>query len=321
MGLYGGNSTYGKHLLLSFLLLTLCLQLFVPRQLSAQSEGESNYLDSINSDEDGGKLAYPSFVLAEPVMNEIYVIDSMVRIIIYSSDLFPLYTLSKRNGIESPQGLAVDEKGDVYVAQALSKSDPKNRISVFNACLNWEQNIYFEGFEGADSFMPYRIAIDKNGLIYVAGLHFPGVIVLDKNGKFLDIMSPEEGDKKARLNNVMIDRKGKIYLLSEEESRIYVYDENRKFLFKFGEKGGNAGKLSRPKGIAVDYNVGKMYVVDYMRHTVNIYDMDGKYISEFGGMGWTEGWFQHPTDITIDSKGRLFVSDTFNDRIQVFKSM
>ena len=62
-----------------------------------------------------------------------------------------------------------------------------------------------------------------------------------------------------------------------------------------------------------------MYVVDYMRHTVNVYDKDGKYLFEFGGLGWGEGWFQYPKDIAIDSQGRIFVADTFNDRVDVFK--
>jgi len=103
------------HLVFFTCLLIQCMTLFAPQRLDAQPEILEGmgpvYYDVINTDEDGGKLSYPGFVLAEPVTNEIYVIDGMSRIIIYTPDFFPMYTLTKRNGIESPQGLAVDEKG------------------------------------------------------------------------------------------------------------------------------------------------------------------------------------------------------------------
>ncbi len=312
----------------SFILCTICMAFCFASCTAgvagAESEGAGTgppYIESIHYDDEGNVIRFPSFVMAEPVMNEIYVIDSMNRIIVYTSDLFPLLTITGRNGIENPTGVAVDKDGNVYVTQSSTKEDARSRIVILNACLKKTREIFFQGFEGASSFVAFRIALDKKGLMYVAGLSYPGVIVLDNQGRFLKVLAPMEGDRTARISGVTIDKGGRIYLLSEDESRIYVYDENYKFLFKFGEKGGSSGKLSRPKGIAVDDANGKIYVSDYMRHSVNIYDKEGKYLSEFGGMGWGEGWFQHPMDIAVDSNGRILVADTFNDRIQLFKSM
>ncbi|MDP2766476.1 MAG: hypothetical protein Q8O41_03360, partial [Candidatus Methanoperedens sp.] len=93
-----------------------------------------------------------------------------------------------------------------------------------------------------------------------------------------------------------------------------------KFLFKFGEKGGSTGKLSRPQAVGIDNRNGRMYVVDYMRHTISAYDRDGKYLFEFGGLGWGEGWFQYPKDISVDLIGKVLIADTFNNRVEVFKA-
>jgi DNA-binding beta-propeller fold protein YncE len=302
------------------MLLALSSMLFIPYKLNAQPQGPTvTYIDSITEDEEEGRLSFPSLVFAEPFRDEIYVI-SRSRVIIYTSDFFPIFTLSRRNGIESPQGLTVDAEGNLYVAQSATKENPRHRISIFNACLKWERDIYLEGFEKADSFIPYRLAKDKKGNIYVAGSYFPGVLLINNQGQLLDTISPDEEGRKVMLNSVTVDQTGRVYLVSEAEGHIYVYDENRKFLFKFGEKGGSSGKLSRPMGIGVDNRNGRIFVVDYMRHTISVYDKDGKYLFEFGGLGWGEGWFQYPRDIAVDHTGRILVADTFNDRIEVFQS-
>jgi DNA-binding beta-propeller fold protein YncE len=294
--------------------------LTVPYTLNVQAQDPSaTYIDSISEDEEGAKISFSSFVFAEPVTKEIYVIDGKGRIIIYTSDFFPIFTLSKSNGVESPQGLTVDPDGNLYIAQSAIRENPRSRISVFNACLKWERDIYTEGFEGAESFIPYRLAFDRKGNLYVASSYFPGVLILNKQGQLLEIFSIEDEGKKVKVNNVTVDETGRIYIVSEEEGHIYVYDENRRFLFRFGDKGGSSGKLSRPMAVAVDNRNGRMFVVDYMRHTVTVYSKDGQYLSEFGGLGWGEGWFQYPRDISIDMKGRILVADTFNNRIEVFQ--
>jgi DNA-binding beta-propeller fold protein YncE len=292
----------------------------VPCGIYAQQSPSVIYLDSINEDEEGVKISFPSFVFAEPVMKEIYVIDSKARVIIYTSDFFPIFTISKRDGIEAPLGLTVDTEGNMYVAQAPTKDNPRYKISVFNARLQWERDIYLKNSDIDESFIPNRLAVDKKGNLYVAGSYFPGVLVFDVKGQLLDTITPEEEDRKAKVNNVTLDNTGRIYIVSEEEGRIYVYDENRKFLFKFGEKGGSTGKLSRPLAVGIDNRIGRMYVVDYMRHTISAYDKEGKYLFEFGGLGWGEGWFQYPRDLTVDSTGRILIADTFNNRIQVFQA-
>ena len=280
---------------------------------------EITYLESINEDEEGEKLYFPFYIFIDTVRKEIYVVDAKARIIIYTPDLFPIFTLSKAQGVETPQGLTVDADGNLYVVQTPTRENPKYRISVFNASLRWEKDIYLDNFKDADKFIPYNVAIDKKGNILVAGRYYPGVLIIDADGNILDIISPVEEEKKVNVNYVTVDKNGNIYMVSEEEGRIYVYDENKKFILKFGTKGGSSGKLSRPQAVAEDSKNGNMYVVDYMRHTISAYDKDGKYLFEFGGLGWGEGWFQYPKCIAVDDIGRIFIVDTFNHRIQVFK--
>ncbi len=118
----------------------------MPLKLYAQHQGDSIiYFDSITEDEESNKLSFPNLVFTEPVNKEIYII-SQGKIIIYTSDFFPIFTLDKSKGIENVLGLTVDMDGNVYIAQGATKENPRHRISVFNACLKWGRDIYFEGF-------------------------------------------------------------------------------------------------------------------------------------------------------------------------------
>ncbi len=278
-------------------------------------------------DDMGKSFSFPMALAYDRVKGEIYVLDSArSRLVIFTSDLFPLFSMGKGRGIFSPRGITLDEKGNIYICQGRSSKDSRPKISVFNAAGIKIRDLYIQGFKGATEFFPKSVALGKTGHIYVAGIDFPGVLVLDNMGNFLKLIAPEDHLnpmqplKKAKINDVYVDKNGRLYLLSEEMGRFYVYDINEHFLFSGGKKGGSYGELSRPRGICADPREGLIYVVDYMRHVAQGYDYNtGKLKFEFGGRGWGPGWFNYPTDITVDKFGRIYITDLFNHRIQVIK--
>ena len=280
-------------------------------------------LHIIREDYQGKRLSYPSKLFVDSVKKEIYITDSgNGRILVYTHDFYPLLTIGKQDRIEAPLGIAIDPEGYLFIAQSTGAEHKKGRISVLNPCLRWKKDIFFQGFEGADNFRPINIALNKAGMLYVAGNSYCGAVVLNNDGTFSHLLttidSLGKGEKqKATICDVEIDSSGRIYLLSEDMGRIYVYDNQENFLFKFGKKGGGSGKLSRPRGLAVDSLNKKVYVIDYMRHTANVYSTKGQFLFEFGGKGWGRGWFQYPCDINVDTYGNVLVADTFNHRVQV----
>ena len=312
----------------AFKAIAVSLLLTILAPPSSQAQGiirfTTKLIAMIQRDNLNRKLSYPSSLFYDFAENELYVTSSG-KVIVYASDYFPISSLGKGRGLLTPVSVYADKNGNLYVCQSPSEKNPKARISVYNAAFLPLREIYFEGFEGAEKFTPRRMAIGKDGKMYVAGIDFRGLVVLDRKGRFLNLLAPKDYivspnmTRIAMINDVTIDKKGRIYLLSEEMGRIYVYDENERFLFKFGQKGGSTGKLSRPRGIAVDNQRGRVYVIDYMRHTANVYSLDGKFLGEFGGRGWGPGWFNYPSDIAVDDQGNVIVADTFNQRVQVLK--
>ncbi|MFH1076301.1 MAG: NHL repeat-containing protein [Pseudomonadota bacterium] len=292
--------------------------------VNAENLTKVDVVHIILDDYEGKRLSSPCRLFYDSYRREIYIVDcGNNRILIYMNDFFPLITIDRADGIESPLAVSVDAEGNLFVIQAGSEKHPNGRLSVLNACLKWQRDIQFKDFEGADSFSPRNLAHDRQGKLYVAGDGYEGVVVFNKDGNFSHLLNPtetvEEKKVKATINDVEIDDYGKIYLLSEENGRVYVYDGEENFLRKFGQKGGATGKMSRPKGISVDVAKALIYIIDYMRHTASAYSMEGEYLFEFAGMGWAPGWLNFPYDICTDREGHVLIADTFNNRVQVFK--
>ncbi len=277
----------------------------------------------LDRNEEGRPFSFPVAIGIDPYTLEIYVVESS-RLVVFSPDFFPRFSLGKGRGILAPYGVAIDEDGRVYVCQGVTGLKLP-RLSILNGAGILEKEIIFKelSFENSSEFHPRSVAVDKR-FIYVTGEGFEGVVVLNKAGRFVKLLEvkdrvvPGTPEKRARIKDVYVDRKGRLYLLSEEMGRFYVFDSLGHFLFKGGVKGGGPGKLSRPRGIAADPSMGLILVIDYLRHTGLAYSYDnGRFLFEFGGRGWAPGWFNYPTDIEIDTSGRIYVADLFNRRVQV----
>jgi DNA-binding beta-propeller fold protein YncE len=289
----------------------------------------------------GDKMAFPSDVHFDPVMKEIYLISGgggnpSSRIMIYGPDYFPIAALGKGREVVNPSGMTVDSEGSIYISQQYSRNQDgvqvPPHIKVLNAAFFTVRDIFFDNIPGLQKeFTPANIALEPdNETLYVAGHLTKGVLVLDKDGNFRrwliprmvagrveEIGSDPNDPNGHQVTDVVVDRNGRIYLVCDPAGRIFVLDRNEEFLFAFGTKGGSTGKLSRPRGLAVDEARQAIYVVDYMRHAVNVYNYKGKYLFEVGGRGGDPGWFNFPTHVAVDHVGNLIVADYFNHRVQV----
>ncbi len=50
-----------------------------------------------------------------------------------------------------------------------------------------------------------------------------------------------------------------------------------------------------------------------------VFNSDGDYITQFGGAGLGPGQLDEPVGIAVDAAGLVYVADTWNQRIQVFR--
>jgi streptogramin lyase len=88
-----------------------------------------------------------------------------------------------------------------------------------------------------------------------------------------------------------------------------------------GMTGADASHFNQPSDVITAPN-GDIFVADGHGGKSNArivkYDRTGKFIKEWGGHGTGRGQLDAPHALAMDSKGRLFVADRGNNRIQIF---
>ena len=59
-------------------------------------------------------------------------------------------------------------------------------------------------------------------------------------------------------------------------------------------------------------------MADEDNHRIQKFDRSGTFIIKWGTKGSDDGQFNHPKGIAVDTSGYVYISDTYNSRIQKF---
>ena len=215
--------------------------------------------------------------------------------------------------LNQPNGIAVDSKGNVFVA------DHKvGAIFIFNTDTRDVELI--KNGSHAHFVRIIGLAMDDNDRLFVSDPGLRHVLVFNKDHKAEDVIT----DGMAEPSGLAIDTQNRLlYVADVELDQVLVYDaDTLKLLRKIGTTGHKhelttPGDLAKPSGVAVDKE-GNLYVADTLNNRIEIFDADGQFISTFGKNGDGPGYFARPKGVAIDSDGHVWVADGAQDRVQVF---
>jgi DNA-binding beta-propeller fold protein YncE len=176
--------------------------------------------------------------------------------------------------------------------------------------------------EPRPGWQPMGLAFDKDGNLYVTDLAgpFQKVLVIDRNAQVTRILG--ENQNLSFPNGVAVDKDGLVYVTDSNNGRLLVFGEDGSVRAQVG-RGSGTGNLGLPRGLAVDAN-GRVFVADTSGQSVFVYrtpSSDSRrldYQGSFGTLGVADGQFRYPNSVAIDARGRVYVADTFNDRVQVW---
>jgi len=237
----------------------------------------------------------------------------------------------------SPYGVAVDAQGNVYVADAnnskIRKITPDGMVST----LAGSTQGFADGAGDTAQFdTPYGIAVDAQGIVYVADSNNNKIRKITPDGVVSTYAgnSRNESDENpvvlALFNSplgVAVDAQGNVYVADSENHIISkITPEGELSLLAGSTKGfadgsGNTAQLNTPYGIAVDAD-GTVYVADYWNHRIRVINKNGELNTLAGSdIGFEDGYgtkakFTLPRGVAIDADGNVYVADSDNNKIR-----
>lgn len=213
----------------------------------------------------------------------------------------------------SPQGVAVDSKGNIYIADSAA-----NRIRIITP-----DGIirHFAGHEkGAPGFSgdggiataarfnsPYRLAVDAHDNLYVSDLDNHRVRRIDAVTKIVTTVAGNGTAFTSSLENrpatqvpvrgpvgLAFDRQGRLYIAVSGHHQIRRVDFTTGLITTVAGVGfaGDEGEgipamqaaLNSPRGVAVD-SVGNIYIADFYNHRLRMVDAATGKITTLAGQG------------------------------------
>jgi DNA-binding beta-propeller fold protein YncE len=226
-----------------------------------------------------------------------------------------IYREKSRDGLVTPQCVAVDAADNIYVTDSES-----GKIFVFESSGKFQRTI--GSLKGGEGYFkrPTGIAVDSAAQrIYVTDTLRNQIFVLDMRGNVLETIG------KTGVGEVEFNYPTELRLVGDDlivvdamNFRVQVLDRSGGFRYAIGRIGDEQGEMFRPKGIGVD-SEGHIYVVEAVRGMVQVFDRQGDLLYYFGQRGSGFGEFQLPTGLWIDGNDRVVVVDSYNRRVQVFR--
>ena len=165
---------------------------------------------------------------------------------------------------------------------------------------------------------PYGLAEDSKGNLYVADGKVGAIFVFNTETKELQMIKHGLQARFGDIIGLAIDDSDRLFVSDTKMHRILVFDKNHKV------EGTIAQGLVDPGGMAVDNENRFLYVADAALDLVLVYDADKlTLLRKIGTPGKNHtlvdpGQFAVPTNVALDSDGNLYVSDTYNNRIEIF---
>lgn len=255
-------------------------------------------------------------------------VDDSFRVIACEFGTHQVFTFDQ-SGVEVAD--RVGRKGDrngqfLYPQCTYSDGDGKMlvvdscyRVQLFDKGGKFLRSVGSKG-KGCLQFMdPVSVVMSPDKRVFVCERENHRIQVLKSDLSFSHFIG-KPGRKECEFylpNDIAITRCGHLYVADSGNHRIQILTLDGSFIGTFGKKGSGLGQLCHPTHLCVDSE--GVFVSEEGNHRVSVFNLNGVFIRTIGQKGVATGQFNRPMGVAIDRNKSLYVSDSKNNRIQVFK--
>jgi len=217
--------------------------------------------------------------------------------------------------LDKPEGISVAPNGDIYVAD-YNTGD----VKIYDRNFKWKNTFSEYGSDPGQNIKSEFTDIYE-GKYYMpeAGNHRVSVWNLDGTFQFI---FGGKGSELGQMNNpeaAKFNSLGEVVVSDLKNNRIQIFTKDGKFLRAFGKEGSGPGELKANAGVGIDKN-DNIYVGEIGNNRIQVFDKDGAALAMWGQAGSNVGEFGNIHGVAVDkSTGWVYVADTQNNRVQVFK--
>ncbi len=165
---------------------------------------------------------------------------------------------------------------------------------------------------------PYGVATDSKHQIYVADSGLRTVFVFNLEQKRVVRRGDRAPARLALPVGLAIDDHDRLFVSDAYLHQITCFDPEGTVLAVFG-----VDDLERPAGLALDNRLKRLYVADAKANAVAVFDSRTyQLLGVYGGSSTPSkpepGKFSAPSNVAVGRDGSVWVTDTWNQRVQVF---
>lgn len=204
-----------------------------------------------------------------------------------------------------PYGITQDGSGNILVSES-----GNGRIQVFS-----KEGRFLRVLLNKTSLTglkkPGPLFRDPKGNIYISDLNSQKVIVINDAGKELGILTGFQYP-----HGIAVDKNNRVYVSDSGNNQVIVFDDKGKKI-NYISKWQTDRPFSMVRGVAVSPD-GEIFIADTVASQIRVFNSKYKYMFSLGSQGMENGNFVFPAGIFIDSRGKIYIADWGNNRIQVW---
>ena len=159
--------------------------------------------------------------------------------------------------------------------------------------------------------VPVAFRLDRADSLYVLEAASARVLVADAGGRFQRAIPLPKG----KFVDVAVGPQGSIYVVDAVGGAIWIAEKGAKAFTAFAPR--LRDYASFPTYLAIDER-NFFLLVDSHGNGVVVLGPDGSFLGRQLGLGWTEGSLYYPQQLCITGKGEAVIADRNNNRIQSF---